>query len=185
MLGWKELTFQLRRHSRRLAPWQAATWPGPRPPSPSPSSHHAGPRVPTAPGPAPWMNEMKACDHLPTHLGRGALHTRRPPPRQVSVEAPSRRYPAKQEKVSASPTPKRKPILRLKAGTPGSSHGSRSYSAWGEQAWESGRCSGSVQTATGRPRGAVTGAHRCLPDPRARGRVLFLLPGALTQAASA
>lgn len=52
-----------------------------------------------------WMNEMKACDHLPTHLGRGALHTRRPPPRHVSLVAPSKRYPGKQEKVSESPTP--------------------------------------------------------------------------------
>lgn len=74
------------------------------------------------------MNEMKACDHLPTHLGRGALHTRRPPPRQVSLLAPSRRYPGKQEKIKGSPTPKWKPIRLLKAGTPGSSHGSRSYS---------------------------------------------------------
>ena len=74
------------------------------------------------------MNEMKACDHLPTHLGRGALHTRRPPPRHVSLVAPSKRYPGKQENVSESPTPKWKPILLLKAGTPGSSQGSRSYS---------------------------------------------------------
>jgi len=74
------------------------------------------------------MNEMKACDHLPTHLGRGALHTRRPPPRQVSLLAPSRRYPGKQEKIKESPTPKWKPTRLLKAGTPGSSHGSRSYS---------------------------------------------------------
>lgn len=74
------------------------------------------------------MNEMKACDHLPTHLGRGALHTRRPPPRQVSLLAPSKRYPGKQEKIKESPTPNWKPIRLLKAGTPGSSHGSRSYS---------------------------------------------------------
>lgn len=53
-----------------------------------------------------WMNEMKACDHLPTHLGRRALHTRRPPPRHVSWLAPSKRYPGKQENVRESPTPK-------------------------------------------------------------------------------
>lgn len=105
---------------------------------------HPAPALPAGPDrarPRPHrMNEMKACDHLPTHLGRGALHTRRPPPRHVSLAAPSRRYPGKQANVSVSPTPKRKPNLRLKAGTPGSSQGSRSYSGAEETAesWGSG-----------------------------------------------
>lgn len=74
------------------------------------------------------MNEMKAFDHLPTHLGRGVLHTFLPPPKQESLLDPSNRYPGKQENVRESPTPKWNPILLLKAGTPGSSQGSRSYS---------------------------------------------------------
>jgi hypothetical protein len=86
------------------------------------------PALTLVPDACPWMNEMKACGHLPTHLGRGALHTRRPPPRQVSLVAPSKRYPWKQVKARVSPTPNWNPILRLKAGTPGSSQGSRSYS---------------------------------------------------------
>ena len=49
---------------------------------------------------SPWMNEMKACGHLPTHLGRGVLHTRRPPPRHVSLVAPSKRYPGKQNDLA-------------------------------------------------------------------------------------
>lgn len=36
-------------------------------------------------------SKMKAHDHLPTHLGRGELHTRRLPPRQVMRDAPSSR----------------------------------------------------------------------------------------------
>lgn len=74
------------------------------------------------------MNEMKACDHLPTHLGRGALHTRRPPPRQIISEVPSKRYPDEQEYVRVSPTPKLNPTLLPNCGIPGSSQGSRLYS---------------------------------------------------------
>lgn len=74
------------------------------------------------------MNEMKAYDHLPTHLGRGALHTLRPPPRQIISEAPSKRYPDEQENVRISPTPKLNPILSPNCGIPGSSQGSRLYS---------------------------------------------------------
>lgn len=55
--------------------------------------------------------QMKAADHVPTHLGRGALHTLRPPPRQMISEAPSKRYPEEQEKVRVSPTSKLNPIL--------------------------------------------------------------------------
>jgi len=72
--------------------------------------------------------QMKAADHVPTHLGRGALHTRRPPPRQIISEAPSKRYPDEQENVSVSPTPKFNPILLPNCGIPGSSQGSRLYS---------------------------------------------------------
>lgn len=72
--------------------------------------------------------QMKAADHVPTHLGRGALHTRRPPPRQIISEAPSKRYPDEQENVRVSPTPKLNPILLPNCGIPGSSQGSRLYS---------------------------------------------------------
>lgn len=72
--------------------------------------------------------KWKACDHLPTHLGRGELHTRRRPPKHTTLAGPSRRYPGKQEKMRASPTPNCSPLRVLKGGTPGSSHGSRSYS---------------------------------------------------------
>ena len=72
--------------------------------------------------------QMKAADHVPTHLGRGALHTRRPPPRQIISEDPSKRYPDEQENVRISPTPKLNPILLPNCGIPGSSQGSRLYS---------------------------------------------------------
>lgn len=72
--------------------------------------------------------QMKAADHVPTHLGRGALHTLRPPPRQIISEAPSKRYPDEQENVRISPTPKLNPILSPNCGIPGSSQGSRLYS---------------------------------------------------------
>lgn len=84
---------------------------------------------------------MKAADHVPTHLGRGALHTRRPPPRQIISEAPSKRYPDEQENVRVSPTPKLNPILLPNCGIPGSSQGSRLYS-------ESKRASQLVQART-------------------------------------
>lgn len=44
--------------------------------------------------------------HVPTHLGKGALHILRPPPRQINSGEPSRRYPILQEKDKVSPTPK-------------------------------------------------------------------------------
>lgn len=125
------------------------------------------------------MNEMKACDHLPTHLGRAALHTRRPPPRHVSFAAPSRRYPGKQANVSVSPTPKRKPNLRLKAGTPGSSQGSRSYSGAEEtaDAWGSGLAAvvgGQSAGPQGDPKRASAGLP--FPAPRPAGRALDKRP---------
>ena len=55
----------------------------------------------------------KACDHLPTHLGRGELHTRRLPPRHTTRGGPSRRYPGKQEKMRVSPTPYCSPLRVL------------------------------------------------------------------------
>lgn len=73
--------------------------------------------------------------YVPTHLGKGALHIRRPPPKQISSGAPSRRYPELQEKVKVSPMPKLYPFLRPNRGIPGSSHGSRVYSV-GEK-WSS------------------------------------------------
>lgn len=85
--------------------------------------------------------QMKAADHVPTHLGRGALHTRRPPPRQIISEAPSKRYPDEQENVRISPTPKLNPILLPNCGIPGSSQGSRLYS-------ENKRASQLVQVTT-------------------------------------
>lgn len=72
--------------------------------------------------------QMKAADHVPTHLGRGALQTRRPPPRQIISEVPSKRYPDEHENVKVSPTPKLNPILFPNWGVPGSSQGSRLYS---------------------------------------------------------
>lgn len=70
------------------------------------------------------LNKM----NIPTHLGKGALHIRRPPPRHISSGAPSRRYPKLQENVKVSPMPKLYPFLRPNRGIPGSSHGSRVYS---------------------------------------------------------
>ncbi|TNN24837.1 hypothetical protein EYF80_065038 [Liparis tanakae] len=70
----------------------------------------------------------ESVDHVPTHLGRGALHMRRPPPRHAICLAPCRRYPALQVNASESPMPKLEPVWRPNGGEPGFWHGSRSYS---------------------------------------------------------
>lgn len=89
-------------------------------PSPPPGTDHfvscQTPPIPAhqnQPAQRNQPSKMKAHDHLPTHLGRGELHTRRLPPRQVMRDAPSSRYPGKQEKVRTSPTPNCRPFLML------------------------------------------------------------------------
>lgn len=78
----------------------------------------------------PWrqLEANEAADHVPTHLGRGALHMRRPPPRHEISRDPCSRYPGSQENVRVSPMPNLPPLCLPNWGTPGSSHGSRSYS---------------------------------------------------------